>query len=114
MVAWQLLQLLKAEVFLVAKSRCLDCGNSLPLHNINSCLIQHTFIPPLEVVGPGGGLLMLLSPCPSGEMPAERSLAGGNGDGGIWLGLDDGSTSSSAGGRVAAAWRWRLLHRAGF
>jgi hypothetical protein len=78
------------EVILVVKSRRFDCGNSLPLHNINSCFIQHTFMPPLEVVGLGGGLLMLLSPRPNSEMPGEKSLAGGKGDGGIQLRPDDG------------------------
>jgi hypothetical protein len=61
---------------------------------------------PLEVVGPGGSLSVLLSPRLNGEMPAESSLAGGNGDGGIQLRPDDGSASSSAGvgsGSVAVA-----------
>jgi hypothetical protein len=52
---------------------------------------------PLEVVGPDGSLSMLLSPRLNGEMPAESSLAGGNGDVGIQLRPDDGGTSSSAG-----------------
>jgi hypothetical protein len=47
-------------------------------------------MPPLEMMGPGGGFSMLLSP-----MLAESPLAGG--DGGIQLPLDDGSASSSAG-----------------
>jgi hypothetical protein len=68
----------------------------------------------LEVVGPGGSLSLLLSSRPNGEMPAEKSLAGGNGDGGIQLRPDDGSFSSSAGGQAAAAWWWSLLHCAGF
>jgi hypothetical protein len=55
---------------------------------------------------------MLLSPRPNGEMLAEASLAGGNGDGGIQLRPDNGGASSSAGGRAAAA--WRLLHCDGF
>jgi hypothetical protein len=61
---------------------------------------------PLELVGPGGSLSMLLSPRPNGKMPVESSLAGGNGDGGIQLRLDDGGASSSAGlggGGVAVA-----------
>ncbi len=77
---------------------------------MNSHLIQHTFMPSLEMVGPGGGLSMLLSPRPNGEMPAEASLAGG--DGGIQLRPDNGGASSSAGGRAAAA--WRLFHCDGF
>ncbi len=85
-------------VILVAKFCRLDHGYSLPLHNINSCLIQYTFMPPLEVMGPGGGLSMLLSLHLRGGMPAESSLAGGNGDGGIQLRPDNGGTSSSAGG----------------
>ncbi len=44
----------------------------------------------LGVVGPGGGLSMLLSPCLNGEMPAESSLTGGNSDGNIQLRPDDG------------------------
>jgi hypothetical protein len=39
-----------------------DCGYSSPLHNINSRFIQYTFMPPLDVEDPGGGLSMLLSP----------------------------------------------------
>jgi hypothetical protein len=55
---------------------------------------------PLEVMGPGGGLSMLLSPCLSGGMLAESSLAGGNSNGGIQLRPDDGGASSLAvGGR---------------
>jgi hypothetical protein len=42
-------------------------------------------MPPLEVVGPGGGLSMLLSPDLNGEMPAAKSLVGDNGDSGIQL-----------------------------
>ncbi len=72
-------------VILVVKFRLLDCGYSLLLHNINSRLIQYTFMPPLEVMGPGGGLSMLLSPRLSGGVLAESSLAGGNGDAGIQL-----------------------------
>jgi hypothetical protein len=56
-------------------------------------------MPPLEVMGPGGGLsMLLLLPWLSGGMLAESSLAGGNGDGGIQLQPDDGGASSSAGG----------------
>jgi hypothetical protein len=44
---------------------------------------------PLEWVGPGGGLSMLLSPCLNGEMPAESSRAGGDSDGNIQLRPDD-------------------------
>ncbi len=90
----------------MAKFRRLNHGYSLPLHNINSCLMQYTFMLPLEVVGPGGSLSMLLSPRLNGEMPAESSLAGGNGDVGIQLRPDDGGASSSAGvgsGSVAVA-----------
>jgi hypothetical protein len=57
---------------------------------------------------------MLLLPHLCGEMPAEKSLAGGNGDGGTQLRPDDGGTPSSTGGQAAAAWRWRLLYCAGF
>ncbi len=49
---------------------------------------------------------MLLSPRPNGEMPAESSLAGCNGDGSIQLRPNDGGASSSAGvggGGVAVA-----------
>jgi hypothetical protein len=70
----------------------LDCGYSLPLHNRNICFIQYTFKLPLEVVDPGGSLLMLLSPRLGGEMPAENPLAGSNGRGGIQLRPDDGGT----------------------
>jgi hypothetical protein len=55
-------------------------------------------MPPLEVMGPGGVLSMLLSPRLSGGMPAESSLAGGNDDGGIQLRPDGDDASSSAGG----------------
>ncbi len=82
-------------------------------HNINSRLIQQTFMPPLEVVDLGGGLSTLLSQRLSGEMPAESSLAGSNSNGGIQLRPDDGGSSSSAGGRVVVAWRWQLLYGAG-
>jgi hypothetical protein len=70
---------------LVAKFRRLDCGYALFLHNRNSHPIQSTFKPPLEVMGPGGGLSMLLLPRLSGGILAESSLAGGNGDSGIQL-----------------------------
>ncbi len=53
---------------------------------------------PLEVMGPGGGLSMLLLPRLTGEMPAESSLAGGNSDGSTQMRLDDGGAPSSAGG----------------
>jgi hypothetical protein len=69
---------------------------------------------PLEVVGPGDGLSMLLSQRPNGEMLAERSLAGGNGDSSIQLQLDDGGASSSAGGQAGVTWQWWLLHCTGF
>jgi hypothetical protein len=81
----ELSQLPKAGVVLVAKFLRLDCGYSLPLHNINSHLIQYTFMLPLEVVGPCGSLSMLLSPRLNGEKLAESSLAGGNSDGGTQL-----------------------------
>jgi hypothetical protein len=64
---------------------------------MNSHLMQHTVMPPLEVVGPGGSLSMLLLPHLNGEMPAEKSLA--SGDGGIQLQLDNGGAPSSAGRR---------------
>jgi hypothetical protein len=65
---------------------------------------------PLEVVGPGGSLSMLLSPRLNGEMPAEsprqaatataayscdRTIAALH----LWLGL----------GLVVAAWQWRIF-----
>jgi hypothetical protein len=74
MAAWQTVATSEVMVVLVIKSCHLDCGNSLPLYNITSRLIQRTFIPPLEVVCPGGGLSLLLSPPPNGEMSVERSL----------------------------------------
>jgi hypothetical protein len=61
-----------------------DCGYSLPLHNINSRLIQYTFMPPLDVLR----TQVAASQCCcchvlSGEMPAEGTLAGGNDVGGF-------------------------------
>jgi hypothetical protein len=38
---------------------------------------------PLEVVGPGGSLSMLLLPRLNGKMPSESTPAGSNGDDGI-------------------------------
>jgi hypothetical protein len=120
MAAWRLPQLPQVEVVLVVKSRRLDCGKSLLLHNMNSRLIQHTCMPSWEVVGPGGGLSMLPWPRPNGEMPAETSLAGGNGDAAYscdwtmaelhhaWL-ADGGGLGVAwwwCGGGVAVAWRW--------
>jgi hypothetical protein len=83
MVLWRNVQLLKTGVILVTKFRRLDCGYSLPLHNINSRLLQYLFMLPLEVMGPGGSLSRLLSPRLSGGMRAESSLAGCNCEGGI-------------------------------
>ncbi len=104
----------KAGVVLVAKFRSLDCGYSLPLCNINSDLIQYTFMPPLEVMGPGGSLSMLLSPCLNGEMPAESSP-------GRWqrwrwhtVATRRWRRSIFGWGWAAVAWQWGLLYCAGF
>ncbi len=79
----ELSQLPKAEVVLVAKFHRLDRGSSLPLHNTNIRLIQYSFMLPLEVVGPGGSLSMLLLPRLNGKMLSESTPAGSNGDDGI-------------------------------
>jgi hypothetical protein len=68
-------------------------------------IIQFSFTLPLEVVGPGGNLSMMLysNPTISARRQLERVLVGSNGNGGIQLQPDDGGARLSAEGRLLAA-----------
>ncbi len=67
---------------------------------INSRCLQHTFMPPLEVVDPGGGLNVVATP--KWRDASQSVLAGSNG--GLQLRLDSVSASPS----VAFVGRWIL------
>jgi hypothetical protein len=69
---------------------------------------QHPFMLPLEMMGPGGSLSMVLLPCPMARCQSENVLAGGIGDSGIQLRPDVCSALPSAGERLAVATVERL------
>jgi hypothetical protein len=64
-----------------------------------SILPAHTFMLPLEVMGPGGSLSTSLETTLSGEMPVGECPGRQHGDGGIQLRPDGGGAWPSARGR---------------
>ncbi len=98
------MQIPKVEVVLAISLVLYGGGFSLQLNNINSTLQSVYVHAVLGGDGPrwqplnGADRHALLARC-----QLERVLAGGNGDSGIQLRPDGGGTSSSAGGRLAAA-----------